>query len=108
MRPPADSCSRLRCRTLQTNKKPSLSALHKMPSPQVASPITMSPSQRNNLRLMTSHDLYDSLNVTLKSADNRPATPVRRIQEDGYTVPAPPPPSPVSFRGDHWHAPARR
>ncbi|POR34623.1 Uncharacterized protein TPAR_05182 [Tolypocladium paradoxum] len=80
-----------------------------MPSPQVASPIAMSSSQRNNLRLMTSHDLYASLNATLNSSDNRrPSTPVRHIQENDYTVPAPPPPSPVSFRADHWQMPARR
>ncbi|KAM4066091.1 hypothetical protein HRG_000243 [Hirsutella rhossiliensis] len=79
-----------------------------MPSPQVASPLALSTSPRNNLRLMTSHDLYNSLNATLTSGDNRPSTPVRRIQEDDYTVPAPPPPSPVSFRADHWHVPARR
>ncbi|EQL04145.1 hypothetical protein OCS_00169 [Ophiocordyceps sinensis CO18] len=79
-----------------------------MPSPQVASPLALPTSQRNNLRLMTSHDLYNSLNATLISGDNRPSTPIRCIQEDDYTVPAPPPPSPVSFRADHWHAPARR
>ncbi|PHH84390.1 hypothetical protein CDD83_2007 [Cordyceps sp. RAO-2017] len=79
-----------------------------MPSPQVASPIALSATQRSSLRLLTSHDLYDSLSATLNAGDNRPSTPVRRIQEDDYTVPAPPPPSPVSFRADHWHAPPRR
>ncbi|UNI15724.1 hypothetical protein JDV02_002230 [Purpureocillium takamizusanense] len=77
-----------------------------MPSPQVAAPIAMS-SQRNNLRLMTSQDLYASLNATLGTV--RPSTPVRHIKQDDYTVPAPPPPSPVSFRSsEHWHAPSRR
>lgn len=71
-----------------------------MPSPHIVLPLAPSPS--------TSHDLYKSLTATLSSADNRPSTPVRRIQEDDYTVPAPPPPSPVSFRADHWHVPVRR
>ncbi|PFH60411.1 hypothetical protein XA68_11033 [Ophiocordyceps unilateralis] len=79
-----------------------------MPSPQVASPIAMSSSQRNNLRILTSHDICNSLSATLSASDDRPSTPVRRIQEDDYDVPAPPPPSPVSFRADGWHLPARR
>ncbi|RDA92532.1 hypothetical protein CP533_4180 [Ophiocordyceps camponoti-saundersi (nom. inval.)] len=80
-----------------------------MPSPQVASPMAMSSSQRSNLRILTSHDICNSLHATLSaSSDDRPSTPVRRIQEDDYDVPAPPPPSPVSLRADHWHVPARR
>ena len=56
---------------------------------------------------MTSQDLYASLNATLGSV--RPSTPVRHIKQDDYTVPAPPPPSPVSFRSsEQWHAPSRR
>ncbi|KAG6011642.1 hypothetical protein E4U43_008204 [Claviceps pusilla] len=73
--------------------------------PQIAAPLAMS-SQRNNIPLFTSQDLYSTLNLTLK--DNRPSTPVRHIQENDYTVPAPPPPSPVSFRADKWNMPARR
>ncbi|KJK77028.1 hypothetical protein H634G_07604 [Metarhizium anisopliae BRIP 53293] len=74
--------------------------------PHVASPVTMS-SQRNDLRLFTSQDLY-SLNANLSYKGNRPSTPVRRIQENDYTVPAPPPPSPVSFRADKWSMPSRK
>ena len=52
-----------------------------------------------NMRLVTSQDLlYTSINATLSTKTNRPSTPVHHIQEDDYTVPAPPPPSPVSFR----------
>ncbi|PHH61920.1 hypothetical protein CDD81_7725 [Ophiocordyceps australis] len=78
-----------------------------MPATQIVAPIALpAPSQRG-LRLLTSHDLYNSLSATLSG--ERPSTPVRRIQEDDYTVPAPPPPSPVSLRAvDHWHPPARR
>ncbi|ODA83368.1 hypothetical protein RJ55_01881 [Drechmeria coniospora] len=78
-----------------------------MPSPQVVAPVAMSSSQRNNLRLMTSQDLLANLNATL--GNQRPSTPVRHIKPDDYTVPAPPPPSPVSFRNsDQWHMPPRR
>ncbi|KHN96388.1 uncharacterized protein MAM_05677 [Metarhizium album ARSEF 1941] len=75
--------------------------------PHIASPVAMS-SQRNNLRLFTSQDLYSSLTANLSYKDNRPSTPVRRIQENDYTVPAPPPPSPVSFRADKWNMTSSR
>ncbi|KAG5925120.1 hypothetical protein E4U42_004459 [Claviceps africana] len=75
--------------------------------PQIVAPLPMS-SQRNKTRLITSQDLYSSLSANLAFKDNRPSTPVRHIQEDDYTVPAPPPPSPVSFRADKWDMPARR
>ncbi|KAG5918233.1 hypothetical protein E4U53_004109 [Claviceps sorghi] len=65
-------------------------------------------SQRNNTRLITSQDLYSTLSANLTLKDNRPSTPVRHILENDYTVPAPPPPSPVSFRADKWNMPARR
>ncbi|CAG7556120.1 uncharacterized protein B0J16DRAFT_72222 [Fusarium flagelliforme] len=62
-----------------------------------------------NMRLATSQELlYTSINATLSTKTNRPSTPVHHIQEDDYTVPAPPPPSPVSFRPEHWAAPSRR
>lgn len=75
-----------------------------MPSAQMVTPLAMSPSQKRSLRLVTSGDLYASLNAGLSTQHNseRPSTPVRRIQEQDYTVPAPPPPSPVSFRPEHW------
>ncbi|KAF4961990.1 hypothetical protein FSARC_9896 [Fusarium sarcochroum] len=53
-----------------------------------------------NMRLVTSQDLYTSINATLSTKTNRPSTPVHHIQEDDYTVPAPPPPSPTkTFHG---------
>ncbi|KAG6006799.1 hypothetical protein E4U21_006690 [Claviceps maximensis] len=74
---------------------------------QIAAPLAMS-SQRSNTLLFTSQDLYSSLTANLTLKDNRPSTPVRHIQENDYDVPAPPPPSPVSFRADKWNMPARR
>ncbi|RSL39070.1 hypothetical protein CEP53_014345 [Fusarium sp. AF-6] len=65
-------------------------------------------SSPRSMRLVTSQDLYTSINATLTSKDNRPSTPVHHIQEDDYTVPAPPPPSPVSFRPEHWPTSIRR
>ncbi|KAF4469161.1 hypothetical protein FALBO_3944 [Fusarium albosuccineum] len=65
-------------------------------------------SAPRSMRLVTTQDLYTSINATLSSKDNRPSTPVHHIQEDDYTVPAPPPPSPVSFRPEHWPTSIRR
>jgi hypothetical protein len=54
-------------------------------------------------------DLFTSLNATLVGKHlERSTTPVRHIQEDDYAVPAPPPPSPVSFRSEHWPSSIRR
>ncbi len=51
-----------------------------------------------------SHELFaDRLSATLASKNRPFVTPVHTIQEHDYTVPAPPPPSPVSFRQDQWH-----
>ncbi|KAK0728549.1 hypothetical protein B0T26DRAFT_638927 [Lasiosphaeria miniovina] len=77
-----------------------------MPSTQVASPIPV-PAPRESLAIITSQDLFASLNATLASKSGQLVTPIHAIQEDDYSVPAPPPPSPVSFR-DHWPASMRR
>ncbi|KAK6217501.1 hypothetical protein QIS74_07615 [Colletotrichum tabaci] len=79
----------------------------KMPASQIASPLPI-PPQRRNLRLMTGQDLYASLNASLASTTHRPVTPVHMIQENDYSVPAPPPPSPVSFAAEHWQSSIRR
>ncbi|KAI0595381.1 hypothetical protein F4775DRAFT_595331 [Biscogniauxia sp. FL1348] len=63
-----------------------------MPS-QIAAPIPVTPP-RKNVRLLTTPDLFASLNETLASKDTARATPVRSIQERDWDVPAPPPPSP--------------
>lgn len=69
----------------------------KMPSRQIVAPLPISPSQ-HKLKLGT-QDFYSSINATLASkADRRPSTP----HQGDYSVPAPPPPSPVSFRPDNW------
>lgn len=67
----------------------------KMPSRQIVAPVPISP------KLRTQPDLITTLNASLLSANNierRPSTPC----QDDYSVPAPPPPSPVSFRSDAW------
>ena len=74
--------------------------------PHIVAPLAM-PSQRNDIRIITSKDL-NSLNANLTGKKDRPATPVHRIREHDYTVPAPPPPSPVSFRSDPFGLPVRR
>jgi hypothetical protein len=78
-----------------------------MPSSQVAAPlaapIPIPAPRRNNLGLVTTQELFASLNATLASKTDQLVTPIHHILEDDYSVPAPPPPSPVSFR-DHWPA----
>ncbi|KAJ6786668.1 hypothetical protein PWT90_08086 [Aphanocladium album] len=77
-----------------------------MPSAQ--SPAFMHSSQINTLRVPSSQDLFSGISASLSSSNpNRPATPNHQIFVDDYTVPAPPPPSPVSFRADGWPKPAR-
>ena len=73
-----------------------------MPSRQLVAPIPISPTQNKlQLHLGTGQDFYTSINKTLANkGDRRPSTP----QQDDYSVPAPPPPSPVSFRSEHWPA----
>ncbi|KAL2264746.1 hypothetical protein VTJ83DRAFT_7256 [Remersonia thermophila] len=76
---------------------------------EAASPIAIlapSPRRTPNMmglsRLITAQeDLFASLNASLAKNninDKLRATPVRHIPENDYTVPAPPPPSPVGFR----------
>ncbi|TFB06486.1 hypothetical protein CCMA1212_002144 [Trichoderma ghanense] len=94
-----------------------------MSSGQIAAPYAIKPSQRANIRLSTSQDLYTTLSSSLSplKGHQRPAIPFDnamtkevdrsptsgpRILEDDYAVPAPPPPSPVSFRADRWPTPA--
>ena len=75
--------------------------------PQIAAPIPISASRRN-LGLVTSQDLFASINSTLASKTGQLIAPIHTIQENDYSVPAPPPPSPVSFRDSHWPAQFRR
>ncbi|KAH0498924.1 hypothetical protein TgHK011_006150 [Trichoderma gracile] len=93
----------------------------KMSSGQVAAPYAIKPSQRPNIRLSTSQDLYTTLSSSLSplKGHQRPAipfdnamtkesdrSPTSGLLEDDFAVPAPPPPSPVSFRADRWPTPA--
>lgn len=55
---------------------------------QIAAPIPITP-QRRAVRIITSEDLAAGLQGS--------STPVRGIRENDYTVPAPPPPSPINF-----------
>jgi hypothetical protein len=77
-----------------------------MPS-QIASPIPIAPGRRLP-HLMTSQDLYASINATLANKSGSPATPKDSVREYDYSVPAPPPPSPVSFRTHHWPTSMRK
>ncbi|KAL7623447.1 hypothetical protein AAE478_007129 [Parahypoxylon ruwenzoriense] len=77
-----------------------------MPS-QIAAPIPVTPPHKT-IRLTSSADLFASLNATLASKDSLRTTPIRTIQERDWDVPAPPPPSPVSFHPDHWQRTLRR
>lgn len=79
---------------------------HKMPS-QIASPIPIAPGRRLP-HLMTSQDLFASINATLANKGSSPVTPKNAIQQHDYYVPAPPPPSPVSFRTDQWPTSTRK
>lgn len=71
-----------------------------MPS-QIVAPIPVTPP-RKSVRLGSTMDLFTSLNATLESQSVKQSTPIRSIQERDWDVPAPPPPSPVSFHPDHW------
>ncbi|KAI0152937.1 hypothetical protein GGR57DRAFT_469578 [Xylariaceae sp. FL1272] len=73
---------------------------------QLYAPVAVSSARKNNSS--SSSDLFANLNATLESKGNKLATPVRNIQERDWTVPAPPPPSPVSFHPDHWQYAMRR
>jgi hypothetical protein len=75
-------------------------------STPLAAPIPI-PVPRRNLGLITTQELFASLNATLLSKTDQLITPIHHIQEQDYAVPAPPPPSPVSFR-DHWPSTMRR
>ncbi|KAK4463971.1 hypothetical protein QBC42DRAFT_55662 [Cladorrhinum samala] len=81
-----------------------------MPSTQIASPIPIPAASRGASKVdlnVTTQELFASLNATLQSKTNQLVTPIHHIQENDWSVPAPPPPSPVSFR-DHWPASFRR
>jgi hypothetical protein len=61
------------------------------------------------MRLVTSDALFASLNATLASSNhNDSSNAIRNIKERDWDVPAPPPPSPVSFQQDQWRNSIRR
>ncbi|KAI1389409.1 uncharacterized protein F4822DRAFT_199506 [Hypoxylon trugodes] len=68
---------------------------------QIAAPIPVTPP-RKTIRLSTTTDLFTSLNASLTTKESKRAAPIRTISERDWDVPAPPPPSPVSFHPDHW------
>ncbi|KAK4228746.1 hypothetical protein QBC38DRAFT_453921 [Podospora fimiseda] len=69
-----------------------------MPSTQIASPIPI-PVPRGARGLnITTEDLFASLNATLQSKNNQLVTPNHHIREKDWSVPAPPPPSPIQPR----------
>ena len=77
---------------------------------QLASPLPIAPGRRKLNLVTMPQDLFASLNATLASHSGSQMMdmPAHTIQEDDYTVPAPPPPSPVSFRHEHWATALRR
>lgn len=76
-----------------------------MPSHSVMTPLPITPA-RGRLQLLTSQD-FASLKATLSSKDLQSSpTPIYDVSPREWDVPAPPPPSPVSFR--HEKMPGRR
>ncbi|CAK7201162.1 hypothetical protein SEUCBS139899_003865 [Sporothrix eucalyptigena] len=90
-----------------------------MPS-QIFTPISVSP-QHKGLQVVTSTELFASLSARSNSTAVSTTTsyngagntvistdlPQYAIRDHDYTVPAAPPPSPVSFRNDHhWLPPS--
>ncbi|KAK3499135.1 uncharacterized protein B0T23DRAFT_424641 [Neurospora hispaniola] len=69
---------------------------------QIAQPTPIS-APRPNLGVMTSQDLFASVNASF-SKNSQPSTPSHTIQENDYSVPAPPPPSPKA-RGPRTDGP---
>ncbi|KAK4219422.1 hypothetical protein QBC37DRAFT_135585 [Rhypophila decipiens] len=78
-----------------------------MPSQVPPINITVPASSRRTAGLPASQDLFASINATLASRTGQLVTPIHTIQENDYSVPAPPPPSPVGYR-DYWPASMRR
>ncbi|KUI74365.1 hypothetical protein VM1G_09879 [Cytospora mali] len=73
-----------------------------MPNHQVATPLPIAPA-RGRLQLLTSQD-FASLDATLSSKDLQSSpSPNYDISPREWDVPAPPPPSPVSFRHEMMH-----
>lgn len=74
-------------------------------SSQLATPLPIS-AARGKLQLLTSQD-FASLHATLSSKGVQTSPkPIHQVSVDDYFIPAPPPPSPVSFR--HEKLPSRR
>ena len=73
---------------------------------QIVAPVPLSPSRAHNQ--ISAGEFFKSLNATLSTTSNESSSPVRSIQENDWDVPAPPPPSPVSFHKDHWQRSLRR
>jgi hypothetical protein len=75
---------------------------------QIAAPVPITPA-RKGMRLVTSEALFASLNETLTSnggtSNSKSSNPVRNVKDRDWDVPAPPPPSPVSFQHtDQWRS----
>jgi hypothetical protein len=74
---------------------------------QILSPVPVAPPRK--ARMMAGpNDLFANLNASLSVNTTMATAPIRSIQERDWDVPAPPPPSPVSFHADHWTRSLRR
>ncbi|KAF4121065.1 hypothetical protein GMORB2_2551 [Geosmithia morbida] len=69
-----------------------------MPARQIFAPVPVSPS-RHPLKIDTANDLYAHLSSSLAGQASSQSTHVRleTPSQEGWSVPAPPPPSPVGF-----------
>ncbi|KAI6782047.1 uncharacterized protein J7T54_003466 [Emericellopsis cladophorae] len=77
-----------------------------MHATRILAPRPISPTQQHALvnAGTPTTELLNSLASKLDlSATRRPSTP----QQGDYVVPAPPPPSPIGFRAEHWPAGVR-
>ena len=76
---------------------------------QILSPVPLSPGKAAARDQTSAGEFFKSLNATLSSTtSDLTSSPVRTISESDWDVPAPPPPSPVSFHKDHWQRSLRR
>ncbi|KAJ2901475.1 hypothetical protein MKZ38_001816 [Zalerion maritima] len=65
-------------------------------SNQIAAPIPI--ALRRETRIITTDEVVAGVQQSTAVS----STPVRGIKEDDYSVPAPPPPSPINFPRESW------
>ncbi|RDL37607.1 Uncharacterized protein BP5553_05040 [Venustampulla echinocandica] len=75
-----------------------------MPS-QAKTPIAPIPRRRSPILTNPTfgQDISLSLSINLNSKAKSPYTFINRMDENDYSPPAPPPPSPVNFPAESWN-----